>query len=323
MDNITGTVRTRQINQFARQPLHLTLKRGVFLLMYNRKFAVIGTGIVGTVLAVKLEKAGLECIGVNTRSPSSLQQFNHYLRVEHLDLAQIGREADLVFITTQDWVIAQVAEKLSMQPAIKPGQFWVHCSGSFEAEVMRKNNFLPVNYLSIHPLQAFAGIDKALSLIKGTHFAIDGSNEESEKMGEELVLLLEGVPHKINPDRKTLYHAGAVAASNYLVALTYLAVDLLGEAGISQADAVESLLPLLQGSLENIREIGLPAALTGPIARGDVEVIGNHLLEMPGKYLNIYKALGKLSLDIGKAKKALNRESYDPGTLKALEELLS
>ncbi len=90
---------------------------------------------------------------------------------------------------------------------------------------MCHNPLLEVNYLSIHPLQAFACVDSALTQMAGTHFGIEGNNEAGSKMGRELVNLLGGIPHQIDPEKKTLYHAGAVVISNYLVSLASLAVS--------------------------------------------------------------------------------------------------
>ena len=157
-------------------------------------------------------------------------------------------------------------------------------------------------------------MDSALTLMKGAHFGIEGSKQEGEELGIEIVRILGGIPHKIDPSKKTLYHAGAVVASNYLVALASLSVKFFGQVGINKDDALESLLPLM--------EVGLPCALTGPIARGDVEVVAKHLQEMPTELRGIYQALGRLTLELGKERKLLNGTSYSSKVLEALEHLL-
>lgn len=287
------------------------------------KFGIIGTGVVGTALAVLLENAGWECIGVNTRSRASYERFYRYLQRPHLELSELVSEADVLFLTTQDSAIEEVARKLSALKGHKPGQVWVHCSGSLRAEIMRQNPSLSVGYLSVHPLQAFADVDNALNLIEGAHFGIEGDGRETEELGEVLVKLLGGIPHKIDPGKKALYHAGAVAASNYLVSLVSLAVKLFSLAGINKEDALESLLPLTAGAYRNIEKVGLPWALTGPIARGDVEVVRKHLEEIPSELRETYKGLGRLALELGKERKALSGESYSKDTLQELEEILS
>lgn len=287
------------------------------------KFGIIGTGVVGTSLAILLEKAGLECIGVHTRGKRSYDHFRRYLPKEQLGLKQLVMESDLIFITTQDCNIEEEAARLSQESDIKPGQIWIHCSGSLPSGVMCQDPVLPVGYLSLHPLQAFANIDTAVSVMKGTYFGIEGSSPEVERQGEKLVMLLGGIPLKINPAKKSLYHAGAVVVSNYLVSLVLLAVKLFEQAGIERKDALAALLPLLAGSCRNIGKLGLPGALTGPIARGDAEVVARHLQSMPEEIRTVYRELGKLALELGLEKKLWDRASYRPEDLNELEELLN
>lgn len=283
------------------------------------KFGIIGAGIVGTALSVRLEEAGHECIGVHTRSRLSYERFRSYLNIDHLPLEELVPAADVLFITTQDGMIRTVAENLSTNVPIKPGQVWIHCSGSLPSEVLRVKESLPIHCLSIHPLQAFASVEKALAILLGTHFGIEGDNQE---LGERIVKDLGGIPHPILAAQKSLYHAGAVVASNYLVVLASLAVDLFTEAGIKAEDALASLLPLMRGTLYNLEQVGLPQALTGPIARGDAQVVQGHLDHMPPKLVEIYQGLGLKALELGENKKAQQGLSYSPEELNLLKSLL-
>lgn len=283
------------------------------------KFGIIGAGIVGTALAVRLEEAGHECIGVHTRSSRSYDRFCSYIHVPHLTLEELVPAADSLFITTQDGIIRSVAEKLSEQEFIKPGQLWIHCSGSLPSDILRVKESLAVHYLSLHPLQAFASVEKALAILSGTHFGIEGDLEE---LGEEIVKDLGGVPHRILASQKTLYHAGAVVASNYLVVLSSIAVELFAQAGIQGEEALASLLPLMRGTLYNLEQVGLPQALTGPIARGDTQVVRGHLDPMPTKLVEIYQALGLKALELGVQKKVELGLTYPPEELNMLQSLL-
>ena len=283
------------------------------------KFGIIGAGIVGTALAVRLEEAGHECIGVHTRSRLSYERFQSYLNIEHLSLVEMVPAADILFITTQDGMIRTVAENLSTNTLLKPGQVWIHCSGSLPSNILRVKKSLPIHCLSLHPLQAFANVEKALTLLTGTHFGIEGDNEE---LGDEIVKDLGGIPHRILAEKKTLYHAGAVIASNYLVVLASLAVELFAEAGIETEEALASLLPLMRGTLYNLEQAGIPQALTGPIARGDAHVVQGHLDHMPPNLVEIYKCLGLKALELGENKKSQRGFSYSQVDLALLKSLL-
>ncbi|OLN28151.1 Ketopantoate reductase PanG [Desulfosporosinus metallidurans] len=284
------------------------------------KFGIIGAGIVGTALAVRLEEAGHECIGVHTRSRLSYERFRCYLNKDHLTLDALIPNVDCLFITTQDGMIRTVAENLSANGLLKPGQVWIHCSGSLPSDVLRVQENLSVRCLSLHPLQAFASVEKALAILAGTHFGIEGDDEE---LGEKIVEDLGGIPHHILAAQKSLYHAGAVVASNYLVVLASLAVDLFGEAGIKGEEALASLLPLMRGTLYNLEQVGLPQALTGPIARGDAQVVQGHLDHMPSKLVEIYQALGLKALELGVNKKAQQGLTYSSEELNLMKSLLA
>jgi predicted short-subunit dehydrogenase-like oxidoreductase (DUF2520 family) len=99
-------------------------------------------------------------------------------------------------------------------------------------------------------------------------------------------------------------------------------VKLFEQAGIRQEEALESLLPLIAGSYQNIAKVGLPCALTGPIARGDTEVVAKHLEKMPLELQGTYKGLGRIALQLGKERMVHEGRDYSPEALKTLECLL-
>jgi len=283
------------------------------------KFGIIGAGIVGTSLAVRLDEAGHKCKGVHTRSRRSYDRFHSYLDIDHLPLEELVPDVDILFITTQDGMIRTIAENLSINVPISPGQVWIHCSGSLPSDILRVKENLPIHCLSLHPLQAFASVEETLASLSGTHFWIEGDNEE---LGDEIVKDLGGIPHHILAKKKPLYHAGAVVASNYLVVLASLAVEIFAEAGIQGGEALASLLPLMRGTLSNLEHVGLPHALTGPIARGDAQVVQGHLDHLPPKLVKIYQGLGLKALELGENKRAQQGLSYPPETLNLLKSLL-
>jgi predicted short-subunit dehydrogenase-like oxidoreductase (DUF2520 family) len=284
------------------------------------KFGIIGTGVVGTALAVRLTAAGYECVGVNTVGEQSYRQFRRYLDRELLPLENLIPEIDLLFITTQDSMIRGVAEELTSRGLLKAGQIWIHCSGSLSSQILRVAEEAPVKCLSVHPLQSFASVSEALKLLPGSHFGVEG---EAVEMGEQIVRDLGGIPHRLDTANKAVYHAGAVVASNYLVVLASLAVQLLTKAGIPGEEALPCLLPLMRGTLHNLEEVGLPGALTGPVARGDSAVVRGHLEQLSGQQAAIYRLLGAEALELGKAKWQQAGLAYPEEAWQELKALLS
>jgi predicted short-subunit dehydrogenase-like oxidoreductase (DUF2520 family) len=82
-------------------------------------------------------------------------------------------------------------------------------------------------------------------------------------------------PFEVPGDRR-LYHAAAVMAGNFGTALLAEAAAVLGAAGVPRDRAPALLLPLALASLRNAAALGPARALTGPVARGDEDVIAAH-----------------------------------------------
>lgn len=154
----------------------------------------------------------------------------------------------------------------------------LHCSGALSLEVLRPLEAEGWPIGALHPLQSFSGTPVPGS-IAGTWFALEGESAVT-RLAASLVSALNGQSVRLKPGGKMFYHASAVMASNLMVALTALAVDLLGEAveeGVTDAQRLNILLPLIEGTVQNLRRLGLPTALTGPVSRGDAGVVTRQL----------------------------------------------
>jgi predicted short-subunit dehydrogenase-like oxidoreductase (DUF2520 family) len=144
---------------------------------------------------------------------------------------------------------------------------------------------------SLHPLIAVADPWLSADRMLGASFAV-GGEPAAVSVARRIAFALNGTPHVIAPPLRPLYHAASVVASNYLVAITGLATRLLAEAGVEEDDALNALLPLLRGTLDNIEQLGVPASLTGPIARGDADTIRLHLARLSPEDRVLYCGLG-------------------------------
>jgi predicted short-subunit dehydrogenase-like oxidoreductase (DUF2520 family) len=217
--------------------------------------------------------------------------------------------AELVFITTPDDVVAQVCGEVQWHE----GQSAVHCSGAHSVNILEPAKQLGAAVGSFHPLQTFADIDQAIENLPGSTFALE-AEEPLMSMLKELTLLLNGNWVELKPGDKVLYHAAAVFACNYLVTLVKLALDLWLDFGVSAKEATKALLPLLQGTINNIDNIGLPDCLTGPVARGDSGTIVKHLSALETRnpsLLTAYKELGLQTIPIALAKGKINEQKAE------------
>jgi predicted short-subunit dehydrogenase-like oxidoreductase (DUF2520 family) len=155
----------------------------------------------------------------------------------------------------------------------------------------------------MHPLQSFASVDHKTNPFQGIIVSVEGEGPAVDT-AKTIAADLGGTVVTLLTAAKTLYHASAVVASNYLVTLLDLAVRLIEEAGVNRQDAFNLLKPLIEGTLSNIGKVGIKKALTGPIARGDIKTVQKHIEEIEIKkpeLLPLYKMLAFYTIDIAGA----------------------
>ena len=142
-------------------------------------------------------------------------------------------------------------------------------------------------------------------------FGIEG-DPLARRLAGKLVGLLGARSVLLDSKNLALYHAGAVVVSNYVVALADLGRSLLVQAGVAPDEALPALIPLLTSVVQNLAQVGLPAALTGPVERGDVSSVERHLEALkrraPGM-VEIYRLLGREVLRIALAKSPLDADA--------------
>lgn len=262
----------------------------------------IGAGTVGTALAIRLSARGYRVVAVASRTFASAEKLASTVTgCRALTTAQaVADIADLVFLTTPDAAIGQVASEVRW----RSGQSVVHCSGADSTEVLLPAKVHGAQTGALHPLQTFAGVKQAVDNIPGSTFAIE-AEEPLRTTLKEIVQALDGYWIELKASDKVIYHASAVLACNYLVTLVKVATDLWQTFGVSRQEAVRALLPLLRGTLNNLENIGIPNCLTGPIARGDTGTVQKHLSELECVapcVATMYRELGLHTVPISIAK---------------------
>ena len=281
------------------------------------RIAFIGAGRVGTALAVAFARAGWEVTAVASRDEARRARFRELVPGARAfaDAPNVLDEADLIFLTVPDDAIASAAASLHLYS----GQALVHTSGALPAAVLAPAMAAGTSAASFHPLVAFADLGRSLEALRGATVALDGDRsllpvlaELAESVGARPVLLPEG--------GKPAYHAAAMMAAGGLVGLLDGIAQVARLAGLDEAAALAVYAPLAYQALANAERLGIDAALTGPLLRGDVGTVTSHL-DVLGhaapEALPLYIAVARRELAI-----ARRRGELDDEVAAALQQLL-
>ena len=283
---------------------------------------IVGGGKLGRTLGKLWARAGTFAIGQVCCS----QLVSAHQAVEFIGAGQpisdvnALQAADIWLIATPDQSIAALAVELAAKAPIAAGNIALHCSGALPATHLAPLQQHGLAVASVHPVHSFADPARSLETFRGSVCSYEGDPQALtqllpafEAVGAELLA--------IDSAAKSLYHAGTVMACNYLVPLLDASLACLQAAGLERACAAKLLGPLVAATADNLLSHNAEAALTGPISRGDVEIVAGQLdalNEQLPALLPSYRALGLQTLaiarDQGKAKAA---------DLNALEQLLA
>jgi len=240
--------------------------------------SIIGTGAVARALALAHVAAGGRVEHVVSRDLARALALASRCGAEATTDIESVDGADAVLVAVSDRAVPLVCARLARSFARSTTVF-LHTSGAVSGRDMAD---APVRAGSLHPLQAFplppAGSEEPdaelAARVPGSHWFHEGDGED---VARRLVAAWGGHFHALSPGSKALYHAGAAILSNHTVALFAAATQLFEAAGIAPDESRAPLATLLAGTTANLAAMGTPAALTGPVSRGDVGTIEQHL----------------------------------------------
>jgi len=273
--------------------------------------SIIGAGVVGTTLACLADRAGYPVVAIASRRVESAHRACGELGkdVAKSDPIEAARLGQVVLITTSDSAIAEVCESLARAGAFQPGAVVAHCSGALSSEVLSPAaRRCGASIASIHPLQTFPSVADAIRHFPGTWCFCEGG-EPAVTILRDLFTKMGARVERIDTPSKVLYHAAGVMACNYVVTLLDAAGELARRAGIEPSWVLTALRPLVTATIDNVTRTGPAGALTGPIVRGDVNVVEQHLAEIERvspELADLYRRLGRRTLSIVRSKSTLD-----------------
>ncbi|MDQ3667743.1 MAG: DUF2520 domain-containing protein [Acidobacteriota bacterium] len=286
--------------------------------------SVIGSGRLGTALAIAMSSADYRIEAVVTRHPASAKKAaaligraTSALTANDLQLLPPSR---IVLITTPDDEIAHAAQRLAgAQRNLVKARIVLHTSGALSSDVLAPLAAMGFQVGSLHPLVSVSDPQTGAMNLRRAFYCVEG-DVGGARVARAIVRDLKGRSFSICSSNKPLYHAAAVMASGQVVALFDLATEMLVRCGLDPGKARRVLRPLLESTVNNLGRSDPATALTGTFARGDLATVQSHLSAL-GRHglfvaLDAYRALGIHALDLAK------KNGADPQTLEEISKAL-
>lgn len=256
---------------------------------------VVGAGPVGRAFSAALSAAGVKVRSFQRGAGP---------------LAGAGKGVDAIILAVRDQAIAEAAEQVMQESGAGQEVVLLHCAGSIPpAEVLAGQVGRVRGVGLLHPLRALSSADPTPSL-RGAVMAICGE-EAARTMAEDLALRAGGRPLHLEPEQLAAYHAAAVMAAGHVAALLDQAAQVLMGVGLPRRQAEEAMGQLCASAARNVEVVGLPAALTGPFARGDTGTVSRHLQALPAEAAALYRAIAPYALDVARRKGTAPAESLE------------
>jgi len=272
------------------------------------RIAIVGPGRIGTALALELSRAGYTIAEIISRDQAAsrrkAQALAKRVRARATTLENPQLDATLVWFCVPDRSIASAARALSQSTQWRK-KIAFHSSGALssdELDVLRRRG---AAVASVHPLMTF--VSGSVPSLAGVPFALEGDHR-ALRLARQIAGSLKGPSFMIRKRNKAAYHAWGAFTSPLLVAALVITEKVAQTAGLTAAEARKKILPIVKQTIKNYDRLGPAGAFSGPLIRGDIEIVRQHLRvlrKVPGAR-DVYCALARaamLYLPVGQRQK--------------------
>lgn len=258
----------------------------------NLTIGIIGAGKLGTTLGIYLRRNGIDVSGFYSRTDESAVMAADYTKTKaYHDIEMLVDASDTLFIATPDGEIGHVWDCIAGN-GLKD-KIICHFSGSLSSHVFSNIEATGAFGCSIHPMYAFSDKFKSFEQFSAACLTMEGQDKAVRMMRR----LFENLGHQVftvKAEDKMRYHAAAALASNYMVGLFQVSLDLLGTCGFTEEQSRKLLVPLVRNNVDTMLEKSTTEALTGPVERGDMQTVEQHLEALEGMDADaVYRSIGK------------------------------
>jgi predicted short-subunit dehydrogenase-like oxidoreductase (DUF2520 family) len=276
----------------------------------SERIFIIGAGQVGRGLYRAFRAAGLEVLGLHGRRATAWTTSTGSLPPSIAD-------ANTIILSVRDAQIDDTAAELingrsrGGKAGVSSGTVVLHTSGAAEPELIPRLGEFGLNGGTFHPLIPFANADRVPELLRHAWIGIDG-DDQARATSRRIAGHIGSRTLDIPAGGKPLYHAAAVISSNFPVVLAALASDTLAALGIPERSAQQAVHGLMEAAVANLAETSPVEALTGPVVRGETEVLIRHLgaLRRDADARAVYKRLSLAALTLA-AQRGVPRETIE------------
>jgi predicted short-subunit dehydrogenase-like oxidoreductase (DUF2520 family) len=272
---------------------------------------IVGAGAVGTALGAALHRAGWPVVAVASRDEARRERFRNLVPGARgfAEAPAILDEVELVILAVPDDAVEQLAGELRLYG----GQALVHTSGVLGAEVLEPARAAGTQIGAFHPLVAFADTERAIAAFHGATVAVEGDDQLASLLAD-MAEAIGATAVRLAPGSKAAYHAAAVLAAGGFVALLDAIAELGAAAGLDEQGSLAVYGGLIEQTLGNARALGIRAALTGPMTRGDVGTLARHLdalARLAPAALPLYRAAAEREVALAESRGSLAPEAAE------------
>jgi len=240
------------------------------------KIGIIGAGNLAWHIAKGLQLAGLDVFGIYNRDINKAEKLADYLKTKMVKNPKEFKNCDLILLLVSDDAIKELSGKLNALDAII-----AHTSGNTSLEVLFPNKNMGVFY----PLQSFT---KNIEVdLKSVPFLVESNNNDSENALYELAGKLSKKVYRITSSQRRRLHVAAVFANNFANHMFKQAWDICKENDIP----FEVLMPLIEETVQKLKETSPAKAQTGPAIRNDQKTIKIHEELLDDSQRDLYKLI--------------------------------
>lgn len=289
----------------------------------NPSVAIVGSGSLATFLASSLHRAGFNVAEIISReTPRSLRNARSLaaeVGARAITTPSAKLNANVLWLCVPDREIRNAALSLSERLRVlkqessretsearlekkssereKPRlKVAFHSSGALSSRELEPLRQAGVATASVHPLMTF--VPYTNPSLTGVPFALEG-DAEATRSADQIVRKLGAKTVSVSASNKSAYHAWATLASPLFLAFLVTLEEAALAAGIKRRDARAMSLPIIRQTLENYSRLGSAHSFSGPIIRGDVQTVAQHLalLKAHPKTREVYRALAIMAID--------------------------